>query len=87
MTLASAGESPFGLGAGATATPGVTPGGTGRPARIIVVPPRCVLPYTIMLEHPVNALARKLSAAVMIANTARVVTKPGREYPPMPDVR
>jgi hypothetical protein len=40
-----------------------------------------------MLEHPVNALARKLSAAVMIANTASVVTNPGREYPPTPDVR
>ena len=86
MTLASAGDSPFGLG-GATVTPGVTPVGIGRPTRITLVPPRCALPYTIMLEHPVNALARKLNAAVMIANTARVVTKPGREYPPMPDVR
>jgi hypothetical protein len=41
----------------------------------------------IALEHPVNALARKLNAAVMIAKTANAVTNPGRAYPPTPDVR
>jgi hypothetical protein len=72
-TLTSAGDRPFGLG-GATATPGVAT----VAVRITVVPPRWALPSTIMLEHPVNALARKLSAAVMIPKTANVVTNPGR---------
>jgi hypothetical protein len=59
-------------------TPGVATVGATRAVPIIVVPRRALLSM-IRLEHPVNALARKLSAAVMMAKTASVVTNPGRE--------
>jgi hypothetical protein len=54
----------------------------------MTIEPRCALVSTIMPVHPVNALASRLSAAVMIEKTASVVTNPGREYcAPYPDPR